>query len=79
MRHIALFIVLLLASCSNSSVIIAPPLTKFIITAFAPDGSKSTVHHASQYSESGFPPTIQFRDAHNNLIRVKGSYLIQQQ
>jgi hypothetical protein len=78
MRHLALFVVLLLASCANPAVISNPP-SGFTITEFAPDGSRRAVHQTSQYSESGFPPTVQFRDVRGNPIRIRGSYLIEQQ
>ena len=78
MKHLSLFVILVLASCANPPVISNPP-SGFTITEFAPDGSRRAVHRTSQYSESGFPPTVQFRDVRGNPVRIRGSYLIEQQ
>jgi hypothetical protein len=78
MKHFALFIILLLASCANPAVISNPP-SGFTITEFAPDGSRRAVHQTSQYIESGFPSIVQFRDVRGNPVKIRGSYLIEQQ
>lgn len=78
-RHLSLIFVLLLASCAPSELSTATPPGKFVVTEFAPDGAKRAVHQTSQYSESGFPPTVQFRDVNGNQVRIRGSYLIEEQ
>lgn len=79
MKNLLIFVAILLASCAQPGEVVnsnAP--AKFVVTEFAPNGAKRAVHSTNQYSESGTPPTIQFKDVRGNTVRIKGSYLVEE-
>ena len=79
MKHLCLLIALLLVSCAQETTITAPPPSgRFTVTEFAPDGSTIAVHETRSYVESGFPPSITFRDKAGVTRKVRGSYLVQE-